>query len=95
MFILNLTSGFTGLGKDNYKASRETFKFWNSVSVLAEVWRYMQNVGNFYNPSLTFPDDWTPLLRHRNTTPQAASKHKANSHLKPPKSSTPLETAST
>ena len=27
-FILNLTSGFNGLGKGNYQMRREAFKFW-------------------------------------------------------------------
>ena len=27
IFILDLTPGFSGLGKDNYKTRRETFKF--------------------------------------------------------------------
>ena len=31
IFILNLTPGFNGLGKDNYKMTREAFKFWDLV----------------------------------------------------------------
>ena len=33
IFILNLTPGFDGLGKDNCKARREIFKFWHLVDV--------------------------------------------------------------
>ena len=38
---LDLTHGFNGLGKDNYKTRRETFYFWNSVRLVLKVWRYM------------------------------------------------------
>ena len=31
IFILNLTPGFNGLGKDSYKMRREAFKFWDLV----------------------------------------------------------------
>ena len=40
-FILNLTPGFNGLGKDNFKNRRETFKFWDLVGLILEVWRYI------------------------------------------------------
>ena len=40
IFILNLTSGFNGLGKDNdYNMRREAFKFWDLVLIL-ETLRY-------------------------------------------------------
>ena len=39
IFILDLTPGFNGVGKDNYKTRQETFKFWNSVLFIPEVWR--------------------------------------------------------
>ena len=29
IFMLNLTNGFNGLGKDNSKMRRESFMFWN------------------------------------------------------------------
>ena len=32
---------FNGLGKDNCKTRRETFKFWNLVSFLLEIWQYV------------------------------------------------------
>ena len=35
-----LTHGFNGLGKDNCKTRRKTFKFWNSVRLILETWRY-------------------------------------------------------
>ena len=41
IFILNLTPGFNGLGKDNYKMRRETFDFWDLVCLISEVWQYI------------------------------------------------------
>ena len=35
--ILDLTPGFNGLGKDNCKTRRETFKFWDLVRFILEV----------------------------------------------------------
>ena len=40
IFILNLTSGFNGLGKDNYQMRREAFKFWDLVRLILETLRY-------------------------------------------------------
>ena len=39
IFILDLTLGFNGLRKVNYKTRRETFKFWDLVRLTLEVWR--------------------------------------------------------
>ena len=39
IFILNLTPGFNGLGKDNYKMRREAFKFWDLVCLILEILR--------------------------------------------------------
>ena len=41
IFILNLTPGFDGLGKDNYKMRRDAFKFWNLVQLILETLRYV------------------------------------------------------
>ena len=41
IFILNLTPGFNGLGKDNYKMRREAFKFWDLVRLKLETLRYI------------------------------------------------------
>ena len=38
-FILNLTPGFNGLGKDNYKMRREAFKFWDLMRLILETLR--------------------------------------------------------
>ena len=38
-FILDLTPGFNGLGKDNGKMRRETFKFWDLLGLISEVLR--------------------------------------------------------
>ena len=40
IFILDVTPGFNGLGKDNWKMRQETFKFWNLVLLILEVWWY-------------------------------------------------------
>ena len=40
IFILDLTLGFIGLGKDNCKTSRETFKFGDLVRLILEILRY-------------------------------------------------------
>ena len=39
IFILDLTHGFIGLGKDNYKTRRETFKFGDLVRFILEILR--------------------------------------------------------
>ena len=36
--ILDLTPGFNGLGRDNCKTRRETFKCWNLVCLILKVW---------------------------------------------------------
>ena len=41
IFILNLTPGFNGLGKSNYKMRRETCKFWDLMWHILEVWWYI------------------------------------------------------
>ena len=40
IFILDLTPGFNGLGKYNYKMRLETFKFWDLVQLILDVWWY-------------------------------------------------------
>ena len=42
IFILNLTPGFNGFGKDNYKMRREVFKFWDLVRLILETLRYFR-----------------------------------------------------
>ena len=46
IFILNLIHGFNRLGKDNCKTRRETFKFWDLVPLILEIyiWRYSQTI---------------------------------------------------
>ena len=39
IFILCWTPGFNGLGKNNYKMRRETFKFGDLVHLILEVWQ--------------------------------------------------------
>ena len=39
IFIVDLTHGVNGLGKDNYTTRRETYMFWGLVQIILEVWR--------------------------------------------------------
>ena len=41
IFILDLTPGFSGLGKDNCKTRRETGNLGELVRLMLEIWRYM------------------------------------------------------
>ena len=41
IFILDLTPHFSGLDKDNDKTRRETFKFWDLMRLILEIWRYI------------------------------------------------------
>ena len=43
IFILN-SPGFNGLGKGNWKTTRETFKLWNLVRLILEIWRHVESV---------------------------------------------------
>ena len=76
IFILNLTHGFIGLSKGNYKTRRETFKFWKLLHLISEVLRYRQGVFVAANPYLWFvrsylrqqcPVECYPGLRKRVT----------------------------
>ena len=44
IFILDLTPGFIGLGKDNCKTRRETFKFGDLVHVILEILWYIKSL---------------------------------------------------
>ena len=39
-FILDLIHGFDGFGKDNCKTRRDTFKCWDLLCLILEIWRY-------------------------------------------------------
>ena len=39
VFILDLTSGFKGFGKDSRNTARESFKHWDLVRLILETWR--------------------------------------------------------
>ena len=41
IFILDLTPGFVGLGKDNCKTRRETIKFGDLVRLMLDILRYL------------------------------------------------------
>ena len=42
IFILNLTPGFNGLGKDNYKMTWKAFKFWDLEHLILETLWYLK-----------------------------------------------------
>ena len=48
IFILNLTHGFNGLGKDNYKTRREAVKFWDLVRLILDTLRYWDSAGRLF-----------------------------------------------
>ena len=54
IFTLDLTPGFNGLGKDNCKMIRETFKFWDLMSLLLQVWRYLLISAAYKRPSCEY-----------------------------------------
>ena len=41
IFILDLTSGFRGSGKDRHKTGRESFKGWDLVRLILKTWRWI------------------------------------------------------
>ena len=41
IFILDLTSGFKGFGKDSHKTVQESFNYWDLVRLILETWRYL------------------------------------------------------
>ena len=42
IWVIDLTPGFIGLGKDNSKTRRETFKFWDLVCIILKILQYSQ-----------------------------------------------------
>ena len=58
IFILDLKPGFNGLGKDNNKTRQETFKFWDLVQFILEVWQFLYLV----------KAQWLPILEQDLTT---------------------------
>ena len=49
---LDLTPSFNGLGEDNYKTRRETFKFLDLVILDSEVWRHFCSRSLLHNISI-------------------------------------------
>ena len=58
IFILNLTPGFNGLCKDNYKMRREAFKFWDLVRLTLETLRLVNG-----NP-ISVPLNWIAVPQY-------------------------------
>ena len=52
--MLDLTSGFNGLGKDNCKMRRETFKFWDLVCLYERFERNIENPSVYYHTDTFF-----------------------------------------
>ena len=75
IFICHLALGFNILRKDNCKPRRETFKFWELVSLILEnlryfwvlKWDWLRHTQTFdcislYQTSEEFPDQWFILI---------------------------------
>ena len=58
IFILNLTSGFNGLGIDNYKMRREAFMLWDLVRIILDNLRYFLINCNGYPRSYLVLPAW-------------------------------------
>ena len=55
---------FNGLGKDNCKTSRKTFKFWDLMQLILEVWRCMAKyTPHIINYTVVNESDWRGLCR--------------------------------
>ena len=50
--MLDLIPSFNGLGKDNCKTRRESFKFWDLVRLVSETLQYFTNTLWHHNPNL-------------------------------------------
>ena len=68
-FILNLTSGFNGLGKENCKMRQETFKFWDLVRFILKTLRYIPQYlwGVFTSALDTFVWHTSPCMLNDST----------------------------
>ena len=61
-----LNTCFNELGKDNYKTRRETFKFWDLVSLILEVrLQLMYEIQAMAFTDFSFISDWLNTLRPR------------------------------
>ena len=71
-FSIDLAPGFNGLGKENCKTRRESFKFCDLVQLILESLRYytkLQKQNKIFNTHLGFPDCvsslYSPRLKKR------------------------------
>ena len=60
IFIRDLTPGFNGLGNDNRKTGRESFKFWDLVRLILGILRYF-----FWNPHMYNIHFWSSTLQQQ------------------------------
>ena len=61
-FILDLTLGFNGLGKDNFKTGRQIFKTWDLVRLISGIWRYVQYPVYTNNITMCTVKKWTKFF---------------------------------
>ena len=60
IFILDLTPGFNGLGKDKYKTRRYPFKLWDLIRLILEIWRYLPHKSSSldaFTSAVAIPDE--------------------------------------
>ena len=78
--ILDLTPGFIGLGKDNCKTRRETFKFDDLVRLILDILRYMEIAPMLSAHLLVTFTSWIcSFFQTGNTTVVRAAYHTAQS----------------
>ena len=63
IFILDSTPGFSRLHKDNCKMRQETFKFWDLVHLILEIWQYTYCISStqlIHSPTSYWALRWAP-----------------------------------
>ena len=58
---LHLYSQLNGLGKDNCKTRRETFRFWDCVLLVLENWWYLGDIRALVTMIQTGPQGWSHI----------------------------------
>ena len=72
IFIHELTPGFNGLDKDNYKTSQELFKFCDLVRLILKILQYIWGTlgSNFQYSSFVWDNGLVPNRRQTNYSNQ-------------------------
>ena len=69
IFIIYLTTGFNWMCKGTCKTGRETFRFWNLMRLILQVWRYLLLLQQTPVPVCgTNPANWFRFRLHNNRT---------------------------